>query len=163
MARSYSEGGPARACANPAERQADLADHAVVDAERLRHRGQANSYNSRSRTLRYSALGARRTCEPPCPEAGSETVTLDARRMPVRGSLAAAGGGDLAMRMPERGVGEIAALERSFSPMAGSLGLAARAGQGALTAAATATFCRPCAGDCQARAASCLVRRPLLA
>ena len=40
MARTYSEGGPARACANPAERQADLADRAVVDAERLRHRGQ---------------------------------------------------------------------------------------------------------------------------
>jgi hypothetical protein len=35
-----------------------------------------------------------------------------------RGSLAAAGGGDLAMRVPERGVGEIGALERSFDPMA---------------------------------------------
>jgi hypothetical protein len=45
--------------------------------------------------------------------------------MPVRGSLAAAGGRDLAMRMPERGVGEIAALERSFNPMTGSLRLAA--------------------------------------
>jgi hypothetical protein len=43
--------------------------------------------------------------------------------MPAKGSLAAAGGGDFAVRMPERGVGEIAALERSFSPMAGPLGL----------------------------------------
>jgi HAMP domain-containing protein len=34
-------------------------------------------------------------------------------------------GGDLAVRMPERGVGEIGALERSFTRMAGSLGLAA--------------------------------------
>jgi hypothetical protein len=34
-------------------------------------------------------------------------------------------GGDLAVRMPERGVGEIGALERSFTHMAGSLGLAA--------------------------------------
>jgi hypothetical protein len=35
-----------------------------------------------------SATGSaerRRTCEPPCPEAGSETVTLDARRMPIKG------------------------------------------------------------------------------
>jgi hypothetical protein len=32
---------------------------------------------------------------------------------------------DRAVRMPKRGVGEIGALERSFTRMAGSLGLAA--------------------------------------
>jgi len=43
---------------------------------------------------------------------------------PVRGAAAMAGrlaGGDLGARLPERGVGEIAVLERSFNTMAGSL------------------------------------------
>jgi signal transduction histidine kinase len=44
--------------------------------------------------------------------------------LPVRRAAAMAGrvaGGDLAVRMPETGVGEIGALERSFNAMAGSL------------------------------------------
>jgi signal transduction histidine kinase len=44
--------------------------------------------------------------------------------LPVRRAAAMAGrvaGGDLAVRMPETGVGEIGALERSFNTMAGSL------------------------------------------
>jgi len=60
MARSYSEGGPARACANPAERQADLADRAVVDAERLRHRGQGELIQ-----LAIADLEAQRSGRPP--------------------------------------------------------------------------------------------------
>jgi signal transduction histidine kinase len=43
---------------------------------------------------------------------------------PVRGAAAMAGrlaGGDLGARLPERGVGEIGVLERSFNTMAGSL------------------------------------------
>jgi signal transduction histidine kinase len=44
--------------------------------------------------------------------------------VPLRGAAAMAGrlaGGDLAVRLPERGIGEVAALERAFNSMAGSV------------------------------------------
>jgi signal transduction histidine kinase len=44
--------------------------------------------------------------------------------VPLRGAAAMAGrlaGGDLAVRLPERGIGEVSALERAFNSMAGSV------------------------------------------